>query len=54
MLNPKGIVYLSCNPSTLARDLKKLAGRYIVESIGLVDFFPQTYHIETLAFLGRI
>lgn len=46
------IVYISCNPSTLARDLKKLSNRYAIESVRLVDFFPQTYHIETLVFLS--
>lgn len=49
--NPDRIVYISCNPSTLARDLKRLAPNYAIESIRLVDLFPQTYHIETLAFL---
>jgi 23S rRNA (uracil1939-C5)-methyltransferase len=48
---PEKIVYLSCNPATFARDLKKLIKRYDIESIQLVDFFPQTFHIETLAFL---
>lgn len=50
---PERIVCLSCNPSTLARDLKRLLAGYDVESIGLVDFFPQTFHVETLAFLRR-
>ncbi|MHB8841454.1 MAG: class I SAM-dependent RNA methyltransferase [Candidatus Aquicultor sp.] len=49
--HPNTIVYISCNPSTLARDIKRLAGTYKIESIRLVDLFPQTYHIETLAFL---
>jgi 23S rRNA (uracil1939-C5)-methyltransferase len=48
---PEKIVYLSCNPATFARDIKKLIKRYDIESIQLVDFFPQTFHIETLAFL---
>jgi 23S rRNA (uracil1939-C5)-methyltransferase len=48
---PKKIIYISCNPATLARDLKKLALKYEVESIRLIDFFPQTYHIESLTFL---
>ena len=50
-LMPDSIVYLSCNPSTFARDLKKLSLKYNIESIRLIDFFPQTYHIESLAFL---
>ena len=48
---PERIVYISCNPTTLARDLKKLAEKYDIESVRLVDFFPQTYHIEALVFL---
>lgn len=47
------IVYLSCNPATLARDIKKLKDRYELESITLIDFFPNTYHIEALVFLNR-
>jgi 23S rRNA (uracil1939-C5)-methyltransferase len=48
---PESIVYVSCNPTTLARDLKKLLAKYSLESIRLIDFFPQTYHIESLTFL---
>jgi 23S rRNA (uracil1939-C5)-methyltransferase len=48
---PGTIVYISCNPSTLARDLRKLLKKYKVTSIQLVDFFPQTFHIESLVFL---
>jgi 23S rRNA (uracil1939-C5)-methyltransferase len=48
---PENIVYVSCNPATLARDLKKLSDRYTIDSIRLVDFFPQTFHIESVAFL---
>jgi 23S rRNA (uracil1939-C5)-methyltransferase len=48
---PERIVYLSCNPTTFARDMKKLLGTYDMESIRLIDFFPQTFHIEALAFL---
>ncbi len=45
------IVYISCNPATLARDLKKLKEKYEIESVRLIDFFPNTYHIEAMAFL---
>lgn len=45
------IVYVSCNPSTLARDLKKLKDKYDIESVYMVDFFPNTYHIEAVVFL---
>lgn len=47
------IVYVSCNPATLARDIKKMREHYDVESVRMVDFFPNTYHIEALAFLRR-
>jgi len=45
------IVYLSCNPSTLARDLKKLKDKYEIRTVRQIDFFPNTFHIETIAFL---
>ena len=50
-LLPEKIVYVSCNPATFARDLKKLHSRYSIDSVRMIDFFPQTYHIEALAFL---
>ncbi len=43
---PKKIVYVSCNPTTMARDLKLLEEKYTIEIIQPVDMFPQTYHIE--------
>jgi 23S rRNA (uracil1939-C5)-methyltransferase len=49
---PERIVYVSCNPATLARDLKRMKEKYDITSIRIVDFFPNTYHIETIAFLG--
>ena len=48
---PDRIIYLSCNPSTLARDVKKLKEKYEIVSVQLIDFFPNTYHIEALVFL---
>jgi 23S rRNA (uracil1939-C5)-methyltransferase len=48
------VVYVSCDPSTLARDLKVLLARgYSLKSVQLLDMFPQTYHIETVALLHR-
>lgn len=48
---PERIVYMSCNPTTLSRDLRKLSLKYMIESVRLIDFFPQTYHVEALVFL---
>ncbi|GAB4390802.1 MAG: class I SAM-dependent RNA methyltransferase [Thermodesulfovibrionales bacterium] len=47
------VAYVSCNPATLARDLKKMAGSYRLDSIRMVDLFPHTYHIEAIALLTR-
>lgn len=53
-IKPKKIVYVSCNPTTLARDLKVLAEKdYLLEKVQPVDMFPQTYHIEAVAKLVR-
>ena len=49
----KKILYLSCNPSTLSRDLKILNHSYAVKTLQLFDFFPHTPHIETLAMLEK-
>lgn len=48
-LNIDTLVYISCNPSTMARDLKELKNTYDIERIQPVDMFPQTYHIEVVA-----
>ena len=48
-LHPSQISYVSCDPATLARDLKKLlAGGYKIRSIRGFDLFPQTHHVETI------
>ena len=47
------ICYVSCDPATLARDLRKLiAGGYVIESLGAFDLFPQTHHVETVVRLN--
>jgi 23S rRNA (uracil1939-C5)-methyltransferase len=53
-LAPARIVYISCHPATLARDLKTLAaGGYAVSAVQPVDLFPQTPHIESVSVLTR-
>ena len=53
-LGPERLVYISCEPSTHARDLIALVrGGYRVRRAAIVDMFPQTYHIETVALLER-
>ncbi|HMV27651.1 MAG TPA: 23S rRNA (uracil-5-)-methyltransferase RumA, partial [bacterium] len=47
-LGPDKIVYVSCNPSTQARDLALMQADYTIERIQPVDMFPHTYHIENI------
>ena len=51
----KNIIYISCNPQTLARDIKRFMGRgYELKEIKAVDMFPQTMHVETVALLYKL
>ena len=52
-LNPKKLVYVSCDPITFARDLKILKEKYNIINITPVDMFPNTYHVENIAKLIR-
>ncbi|MCL2343735.1 MAG: 23S rRNA (uracil(1939)-C(5))-methyltransferase RlmD, partial [Firmicutes bacterium] len=53
-LAPKGIVYVSCDPSTLARDLKRFdALGYAAEEAVAVDMFPRTRHVETIVSIQK-
>jgi 23S rRNA (uracil1939-C5)-methyltransferase len=53
-LAPARVVYVSCNPSTLARDAKALRqGGYRLTSVRAFDMFPQTVHVETVALMER-
>lgn len=52
-INPKEIIYVSCDPMTLVRDLKELKEDYLIKEITPVDMFPNTHHVECVCLLCR-
>jgi tRNA/tmRNA/rRNA uracil-C5-methylase (TrmA/RlmC/RlmD family) len=52
-LEPAILIYVSCNPATLARDLKELRGKFAIDSVTPLDMFPQTAEIEVVVRLRR-
>ncbi len=50
-IEPKKIVYVSCNPASLARDLKTLEEKYKIEKLAICDMFPFTHHVESVTML---
>ncbi|MCC6366686.1 MAG: class I SAM-dependent RNA methyltransferase [Bryobacterales bacterium] len=46
---PRRLTIVSCDPATLARDLAALCGAYSLDSLTMIDLFPQTFHLETVA-----
>jgi 23S rRNA (uracil1939-C5)-methyltransferase len=53
-LQPERIVYVSCNPTTQARDVKLMSGDYRMVEVQPVDMFPHTFHIENVVSLRRV
>jgi 23S rRNA (uracil1939-C5)-methyltransferase len=51
---PERLIYISCDPATLARDLKRLEGVYAIGDLHCFDLFPQTSHVETVVELRRL
>ncbi|MBE6156502.1 MAG: class I SAM-dependent RNA methyltransferase [Firmicutes bacterium] len=50
-VNPNKIIYVSCDPNTLARDLKLLENNYEINNFKLLDMFPETEHVESIVIL---
>ncbi len=52
-MSPQKLIYVSCDPATLARDVKGLVQGYHLERVEAVDLFPRTYHVETVCLLTK-
>jgi 23S rRNA (uracil1939-C5)-methyltransferase len=52
---PESVLYVSCNPATMARDIRRLSdeGEYHVVSVEAFDMFPQTAHVESICLMKR-
>jgi 23S rRNA (uracil1939-C5)-methyltransferase len=50
---PERLVYISCNPSTQARDIQFMSDHYVVQTVQPVDMFPHTSHVENIVLLVR-
>ncbi|MDR1482212.1 MAG: 23S rRNA (uracil(1939)-C(5))-methyltransferase RlmD [Synergistaceae bacterium] len=55
-VKPAKVVYVSCNPATLARDVSRISegGMYEIEDVSAFDMFPQTSHVEAVCVMGRV
>ena len=53
IFNPLTIIYVSCDPLTLARDLNILKEKYCIKMIQPIDLFPNTHHVESICILER-
>ena len=51
-VKPKKVVYISCNPATMARDMKMLSEKYEIGEVQPVDMFPFTSHVECVMVLS--
>ena len=52
-VKPKKIIYISCNPATLVRDIRMLEEKYEIKKVQPIDMFPYTKHVECVALMGR-
>ena len=52
-LSPEKIIYISCNPSTQARDIEIMKEKYIIRKSQAVDMFPHTHHVENVVLMVK-